>query len=165
MRGNRILAIDPGTREIGVAVLEGEELLYYGVKGVRMRKTSTEVQKEAARIIHHLITDYQPQVLAINQPLILQQSAERLALVIREIKRTARGENLVVYEYAPKIVRQFICGAAKATKRETARQVAVRYPELIRYANGKSKWEEMYYARMFGAVAVGIACYQSVRGR
>ena len=47
----KILAIDPGTREIGVAVLEGEALVYYGIKTIRNRKRPQQVLQEAARIV------------------------------------------------------------------------------------------------------------------
>jgi crossover junction endodeoxyribonuclease RuvC len=158
MKGIRILSIDPGTRELGVALFESGELLYYGVKTIRMRKTPQDICRGAVLIVRRLISEYKPQFLSIKQPIIIQQSAVSLADVIREIKQAAQQAGLTIYEYAPKTVHQFICGADRATKRQTAERIASRYGELDRYLGGKSKWEELYYAKIFEAVGVGLTC-------
>lgn len=165
MKGRRILSIDPGTREMGVAVLADGELVYYAVKTNRTRKTVQETCDGADSIVKWLVKEYRPDVLAIRQPLIIQQSAEALATVIREIKQTAQREGLVVCEYAPKTVRQFICGSTKATKRQAAERIAARYGELHRYLEHRSKWEELYYSKLFEAVGVGLTCHFNSNGR
>lgn len=159
MKENRVLAINPGTGEIGAAVLADTELLYYGVKILRARKPAPSVCSGAARITHRLITAYQPQAIALIRPLVIHPGGKRLVAVIREIKRLAQDEGVAVYEYAPKTIRQFICGSKRATRGDLARVTAARYPELSLYAKDRSIWEEMYYARMFMAVAAGLADY------
>jgi len=158
----KILAIDPGTREIGVALLEGEDLLYYGVKSIRNRKRPQQVLNDAANIIGRLIDIYNPSVLAIEKMFLIQKSASLLIVVADEIKATAQAAGLSVYEYAPTTVRKLICQTGKATKRAAAHIIADRYVELARYLKGRSKWEELYYANMFDAIAVGLACYQQL---
>lgn len=158
----KILAIDPGTREIGVAVLEGEALVYYGVKTIRNRKRPQQVLREAARIINRLIEDYKPSVLAIEKMFLIQKNASLLIVVADEIKATVQAAGLAIYEYAPTAVRKQICQTGKATKRAVAGIIAGRYLELARYLKGKSKWEELYYANMFDAIAVGLTCYQQL---
>lgn len=156
MNGHRVLAIDPGRTMLGVAVFEGASLRYYAIKTSRVPGTPHDVRLAASRVISALIEKYQPAYLAIEQPLVVQQRAELLAHVIREIKTVARRNGLLISEYAPQEVRRFICAGVKPTKREVAGQLAAQYPELKRYCTPKSKWEEMYYERMFGAVAVGV---------
>ena len=34
----RILAIDPGTRELGFAIMEENDLIYYGVKTLKKKR-------------------------------------------------------------------------------------------------------------------------------
>lgn len=162
MSGERILAISPSTKEIGVAVLAGQDLLYYGVKTISRRGPTQTLLEEAARIIRRLLADYQPMLLALEQRIIIQSSGQRLALIISEMKRIASAEGLTLYEQSAKAARQFICGGGKATKQEVAQRIAVRYPELARYLDRRSHWEEQYYARMFTAVAVGLLCYQDL---
>lgn len=159
MNETRILAINPGTKELGVAVLAAADLLYYAVKILKVRAPDSGITSEAARIISQLITAYQPQAVVLIRPLVIQTGGERLVAVIREVKRLAQSEGLPVYEYAPKTIRQFVCGSKRPTRGEIARAVAARYPELCQYAKDKSLWEEMYYARMFLAVAAGLAAY------
>lgn len=158
----RILAIDPGTREIGVAVLEGEALLYFGVKTIRNRKRPQQVLQQATRIVKRLIEDYKPTILAIEKMFLIQKSGSLLIVVADEIKATAQAAGLTVYEYAPTVIRKRICQTGKATKRAVAGIIAGRYFELARYLKGKSKWEELYYANMFDAIAAGLTCYQQV---
>lgn len=155
----RILAVDPGTRELGVAILEGEDLLFYGVKTVQKRMTPQEVLREITRIIKRLIDYYAPSILAIEKVFLIQKNASLLIVATDQIKATGRKEGLYVYEYAPKVIRKFICQTGKATKREVARHLTRKYYELSHYLNRTSRWEELYYAKMFDAIAVGLICY------
>lgn len=162
MRGKKILAIDPGTREIGVAVLEDGELIRYGTKTNRARTTPIEVREGVTRIVQDLIAEHVPSVLAIKQPLIVQQSAAALAEVIMAIKGVACRQGLLIREYAPRVLRQRTCGKGRMTKRETAKCLSVKYPELARYLARESRWDELYYARLFEAVAIGLICHQDL---
>lgn len=66
----KILAIDPGTREIGVAVLTGEELEYYAVKTITRRSSPSIILAQARQIIRKLIHLHSPDVLAIERPFL-----------------------------------------------------------------------------------------------
>lgn len=162
IKRNRILAVDPGTRELGVAILEGEDLLFYGVKTVQKRTTPQEVLWEITRIIKQLIDYYAPAILAIEKVLLIQKNASLLIVATDQIKAAARKEGLAVYEYEPKLIRRSICQTIKATKREVARHLTRKYCELNHYLNRTSKWEQLYYAKMFDAVALGLCCYRDI---
>jgi Holliday junction resolvasome RuvABC endonuclease subunit len=159
MNGPRTLAVDPGRSMIGVAVFEGADLHYYAVKKLRVPGTPSAVRRAATHVLKSLIATYRPTHLAIEQPLIVQQRAELLAHVISALKSTARQQGLTVSEYAPQAVRRFICMSNKPTKREVAQRLAARYPELDRYISQQNRWAELYYERMFGAVAVGLVAH------
>lgn len=156
MNGSRILAVDPGRSTLGVAVFEGASLRYYAVKTLRVPGTPEEVRRAAARVMSTLIVMFRPTRLAIEQPLVVQQRAELLAHVIGSIKTTARRRGLIVGEYAPQVVRRFICPGVPALKREVSRMLSARYPELGRYYEAQTMWGRLYYEKMFGAVAVGL---------
>ena len=93
---------------------------------------------------------------------LIQKSGSLLIVVADEIKATARAAGLSIYEYAPTAIRKRICQTGKATKRAVAGVIVTWYTELARYIKGRSKWEELYYANMFDAIAVGLACYQQI---
>lgn len=156
MNGSRILAVDPGRNTLGVAVFEDAALCYYAVKVLRVPGTSADVRREAARVLSSLIVMFQPTHMVIEQPLVVQQRAVLLSHAIKAIKTTAKRHGMTVSECAPQAVRRFICAGTPPTKREVARRLAARYPELARYISPQSSWAEAYYQRMFGAVAVGL---------
>jgi crossover junction endodeoxyribonuclease RuvC len=165
MKTERVLAIDPGTRAIGIAVLQDRDLLYYGVKTIKGLKTPREVLQKVDKIINQQITNYEPATVAIEKMFLIQKNASFLIVVADEIKAIAKQQGLAVCEFAPTAVRKLICQAGKATKREVAKIIASRYVELTRYLNRPSKWEELYYANMFDAIAVGLVCQQKCRLR
>ncbi len=144
---------------MGVAILEGQDLLFYGVKTVRKRTTPQEVLREIARIIKQLIEYHAPSILAIEKVALIQENASLLIVATEEIKAAARKEELAVYEYEPKVIRKFICQTGKTTKLEVARHLTRKYYELSQYLNRTSRWEQLYYSKMFDAIAVGLICY------
>jgi Holliday junction resolvasome RuvABC endonuclease subunit len=156
----KILAIDPGAREVGVAVLDDEALLYYGVKTLRKGRGGTDVSDQVQRIIEGLFERYAPQYLAITRDQLRRQSGR--PLVSRMIKTLANAVGLRVFEYGSEHARSLICDTDRATKRQAARILAQRYSELGQYLEDQSNWRAIYYAKMFEALAVGIICYQEI---
>lgn len=159
MTGDKILAINPGAKEMGIAVLDGEDLLYYGVKTVRFNGVpGGGIVGAAERIVRRLVDDYRPDYLAVEKPNARQRSASRIALVSPAIRELAKREGLVLREFAMNEVRRFT-DEGKTTKKEIAKWLVGRYPELEQYLLRRSKWERQYYAHMFGAVAISWMCY------
>ena len=62
----KILAIDPGAREMGLAILENDELAYFGVKTLKTKRPAEMLYKAVRRIIYKLIDDYGPDVLVVE---------------------------------------------------------------------------------------------------
>lgn len=162
MNKHRILAIDPGTKEVGIAVFENADLVYYAVKTVRDRGTAQSILQQVAKITSDLIVKFGPESLAIEKMFIVQKSAALLSVAAEEMKSVARSCRLDVFEYSPKAVRKFICQNGAATKRDVAQVVAARYPELARHLRTRNKWDEKYYANIFDAVAVGLMCHNEI---
>jgi crossover junction endodeoxyribonuclease RuvC len=158
----KILAIDPGTREMGVALLDGQQLVYYGVKTVQGRRSPAEVLRRIQKITSGLIERFHPNCLAIERMFLIQKSASLLVVTAEEVKATARQHGLPVYEYAPTVVRKLICGSGRATKHEAAKVMVRQFPELHSYLDQRTKWEALYYANMFDAVALAVYCYQQI---
>lgn len=166
----RILSIDPGTREIGVAVLEGRELIYYGVKTLREGKLPHRVLRQGVKIVEGLIDDYGPQILVLEKTFYPRSRRSSILHTFCErVKAVAKERGLKVKEFTPKLARGIVCGH-KATKRECAKALADQYPELEGYlAKGqgyRERQRERYWMNMFDAVALGLACYrQDVDGK
>ena len=158
----RILAIDPGAKHSGFALIEGRELVRFGVKTFKVRKPVKVLLAQVHQAFAELISDYNPSVVAIEKPFLPQQeNLSNLGAVSHEIKKLARGEKLSIVEYSPKRVRQQICDSGKATKRQTARMLCQRYPELTRYLQQKNESQLKYWLHMFDALALAVACLEN----
>lgn len=161
-RSSTILAIDPGTRELGVAVLCGTELTFYGVKTVTNRKNPLAVLETVAAYVRSLIKKHRPDTLSIEKMFVTQKNSAFLVVVAEQIKAVAGEAGLFIYEYAPSTVRKKLCQTGRATKREAAKVLTARYPELGRYYRRTARWELDYYANLFDAVAVGVVCAEEI---
>lgn len=154
----RILAIDPGTKEVGVAVLEKSDLIYYAVKTIRDRSSALKVLSQIANLTQGLVASYGPDYVAIEKTFMIQKSAALLNVAAEEIKSVARSLQLPTFEYSPSTIRKFVCQDGSAKKRDVAIVIANKYPELSRHLRTLNKWDEIYYANIFNAVAVGLTC-------
>jgi len=158
----RILAIDPGTRYMGIAILDGSELIYYGVNDFRRKRPADTLLGATRETLCGLIAEYRPSVLAYEKSFYVQsKNSVFLQAQEAEIKRVARMRGLKAVGYAPTTVRQLLCEDRWATKEEVADLLAARYPELLRYRN-RSDWvSEKYWLHMFDAVAVAVVCAEA----
>jgi len=62
----KTLAIDPGTREMGIALLDNRRLIYHGVNVIKKGKSPPETLREGRKIVLRLIKDFKPQVLVVE---------------------------------------------------------------------------------------------------
>ena len=155
----RILAIDPGTREMGVAFLEDRNLLDYGVKSLRGVRGARELLLKLGEITERLISEKKPDVIVLEKNQFSQIQANiRLTLAVSKIKGTARAKRIRLVEYAPRTIRKAVCNDALATKDELARQIAASYPELSIFLEADRKWKVRYWQNIFDSLGVGL-CY------
>lgn len=75
-----LLALDPGSREFGFAILVNGELGYFGVKTIKSTEHASAIAKEITRVLTTLIERYEPQVLAIKAADQLQRNTALLHL-------------------------------------------------------------------------------------
>lgn len=157
----RILAVDPGIREMGIALLEDGKLVYHDVKTIKKGKSPHDTLKEGRRLVLRLINDYQPDTLAVEKTLFANnRNSAVLNVFAVVIMAIGRRKGLDVVCYAPSTVKKFITGNGRASKLEVARVVIAQYPELKVYLNQDRKWKEAYHLNMFDAVALGIMASQ-----
>ena len=126
MQHKTILGIDPGTKEMGLAILRGRELLAYGVHTLRNGARPYDVIGQARRVVLAAIARHAPQVVAVEEPLMLPtKRAAIMSVIAQELRARAEELNIAVVELAPFQVRQAVVGNPKATKIEVA-EVLVR---------------------------------------
>jgi len=153
----RILAIDPGTRHMGVALLDNGALIYGGVRVVCNRKSPQEIIRSCRKIIFRLIDDYAPQVLVVEKTLFPNNSKSALLnILFADLMKIGKQKKLEVICFAPNTVRKAICGNGLASKEDVARAVIARYLELKVYLTQDRKWKTRFHQNMFDAVALGM---------
>ena len=166
IKKNRILAIDPGTREMGVAVLENGSLLYHGVETFQKPPSPEERLRQARAAVARLIRDFRPAVLVIEKTFVSKsRNAALLNVLGDEIAALGRRHGITVVSIAPNTVKKAVAGHGWATKAEVAKSIAARYPKLKAYLPPGRKWKQQRVYNMFDAVALGVACLSATRTR
>ena len=156
----RILAVNPGSRYISIAVFRGPELLDWAVKVVSGRTPSGKLESVRA-ILRDCVDRYDPDVLSIKQ-LHRSRSSRRLNDLVKTIKQLCRRRGLKVYQYSIQDLEGVLCPAGRANKRKLAELLTTTYPALAHELQREKQHRNPYHIRMFEAVALGAACCQQI---
>lgn len=161
----RILALDPGTRYMGVAVIEPPELIYFGVKEFKTKRPIGQLVRATRHELLDLIRLFEPVILAYERSYFVQ-SRESVLLQAQEAAIANLGQELglEVASYSPRDVRAVVCRDEWATKEMVADVMVRRFPELQRHHDLPHGWQQRYWLHMFDAVAVGVACADAKQG-
>jgi len=148
---------------MGYAFLDKGCLLYYGVKVIKKKKSPHQILKEGRKIVLRLIKDLKPNILVIEKTFIANnKSASLLNVFFDEIKAVGRRKHLKVLCFAPSTVKKHIAKNGWAKKKEVAKAICTKYPELKVYLTQDRGWKERYHQNMFDAVALAeVALSQS----
>jgi Holliday junction resolvasome RuvABC endonuclease subunit len=161
-----ILGIDPGTKEMGIVVLRGEDLLEYGVHTLRNGRQPYHLIGQARRLTAAHIRRWQPEIVAIETPLRLTTDrATLLSVIAQELRAQARTRRLRVVEFSPGEIRMALVGNPRATKIEIAEALVRRGFEGLRPLIPKpparpALWlspKDRYWLHMFDALALAVA--------
>jgi Holliday junction resolvasome RuvABC endonuclease subunit len=160
----RVLAVDPGTRYMGVAILIGGELNRSDVENIRqVGMTSANVSARAQRVLRLWMRRHRPDFLALELPHFAQSKGSRsLRRLVSAIRTLAEEEGVEVRYYPPTAVRRLVCRTGRPTRLAVAREIADRFPWLGPYYRkeaAKSWWRKPYWLSMFDAIAVGLVCH------
>ncbi len=161
---NKILAIDPGTREMGVAVLESGHLRYCGVETFRKLPSREERLKQSRAAVARLISDFQPTLLAVEKAFIGKSRCAALLNVLSDaIVAIGRRNGITVVSLAANTVKKVVAGNGWATKEEVAQAVTRQFPKLMAFLPPDRNWKRRYRLNMFDAVALALACSAATR--
>jgi crossover junction endodeoxyribonuclease RuvC len=153
----RILAIDPGTRLMGIAFLDDRKLIYHSVKVIAKGGSPQQMLTRARDTVLRLINDLEPRVIAVERTFFSQnRNTALLNVLFDEIRSIARRRRLHFVSYAPSTIKKFICGNGRAGKKEVATVVVSKFPELKVYLTQDRAWKEHFHQNMFDAVALAI---------
>jgi len=158
----KILAIDPGTKEMGVAFFDNSELVYHGVSVIK-EGSPDEKLTEGKKIILRLIKDFRPHVLVVERAFFgNNKTAAIMNIFVSEIMCIGKRKDLKVISYAPTTVRKFICGDGRADKKALSKVIVSKFPKLKVYLTQDRAWKERYHQNMFDAVGLGLMALYSM---
>lgn len=130
IHAKRVLAIDPTSHGLGLAVLEGSDaLIDWGMKGCRQNKNE-HCRDEVLKLIAH----YDPDVLVVEDTGArgcLRRA--RVRRLIESLSTLAKRHHLLVRRIPRRSVQRCFAVTRPATKREVADAIALRFPELAPY--------------------------------
>lgn len=153
-----LLCLDPGTKDMGVALLEGHDLLDYRVKTFRNGRKPHDLLGQARAAMVQLLAEMRPDVVVIEKPFFAQtRRSALLTFLVQELRGRVLRKQVRLQEYEPRQVKEILLGNPKATKREVAEYVARRFPELRQHLHPGDFWRERYWSHVFDAVALGLA--------
>ncbi len=128
----RVLGIDPGTVIMGYGVIDsrGEEiaLVKYGTFNTPARSPIGERLSYLYRNLLEIIDDYQPQVLAVEQPFVAKNAQSAFAVgraqAIAILAAANRG--LPCYEYTPREIKQRVANYGASSKEQMQQMVRLQ---------------------------------------
>jgi Holliday junction resolvasome RuvABC endonuclease subunit len=151
-----ILALDPGLRELGYAVLHGRRLVTSGVLGLRRIPKEARLVT-ARRSVRAWLQTHQPDVVVVEKtyrhPLPWLDQLHQLS---RSAQNLATRSHAAFTMYSPQRVRATVAGNGKAKKAEAAVAVALRFPQLRVYLTQDRRWKERHWQNMFDAIALAL---------
>jgi len=158
MRTNEptILAIDPGTRELGFALLRGPHLIDCGVLTLRHvppQRRLTAVKQAFER----WISAGRPDALVLEDiPSRPRLGGLGLPSLGRLLRRLSRHHGLALSSYSAKAVRRSLLNNGWAGKAEIVGPLVGRFPELRVYRGQNRKWKDHHWHNLFDAVALAL---------
>lgn len=143
---------------MGVAMLEGSELVHWGVCGFRQTEERALFAAVRSRV-RDLLALYQPAVVVMETPSEARIAASpMLAGVVASLRCAAAEAGLSVKRLSPEGVAMRLCGSGRATHAEVVEQVVRQFEHLERFQAKRGSWKEAYWQAMFAAVALALAC-------
>ena len=103
------------------------------------------------------IRAYKPRVLVLEHiPKRPLDSLAGLPALGRRLQHLAAGRRIPIVTYSAKTVRRTVLGDGWAGKREVARAIVARFPDLRVHLTHDRKWKERYWQNMFDAIALAL---------
>ncbi len=156
----RVLALDPTSRGIGFAVLEGpHRLIDWGVKTAPDR-----TPHYAPWLIETLIARYEPDVIVLeNCEARGSRRCPRVCALIRQVVRRAAKHHVKTQHFSQQQIREAFAAANALTKYRMAKAIAEQFPELApRVPPVRKPWmSEDYRMSIFDAVGLAVTFFVS----
>ena len=152
----KILAINPGSRYIGVAVFYGSALQDWQIKNV-LSHPEKQRSVKVKNIVLRLIERYEPDMIVLKK-LHPSRASIHLKRIANLIEKLAYQRRMRIRSYSIKQVKDFVLTDKPKNKARLAEAIANSYPDLMHEFKKEIYSKNHYHIRMFEAVALGAIC-------
>jgi Holliday junction resolvasome RuvABC endonuclease subunit len=159
----KFLGLNPGTRYLGLALLEGPVLQDWRIRVVQGKGPKQKLAK-AKEIIGLYLRQHQPDVLVLKR-LHPSRSSRTLGRLVSEIKIMARRRQMRGVQFSIGEVESLLCPEGRKNKRRLAEVLASVYAVLHHELNREQENRNPYHVRMFEAVGLAVAGYHRLGDR
>ncbi len=163
----RTLAVDPGTRRLGIAALEEEEITLCRVYKIKKRKTRTAMRLEAERFVQNLIETLDPDVFVIEKTrYAASHRSPLLHPFVNTLTRYAKRRGLTVLSPTRPEVKETLTGNRRIRKEKLAEFLVHEwYPDqrgLLKRLRTNLLNKDGYWQSMFDALALALVGFQEM---
>ena len=151
-----VLALDPGLRELGYAVLAGRKLVASGVRPLFLTPRHNRIA-EGRRLLKGWLAAHRPDTVILERtyahPTGTFHDVHRFATAML---KAAGRRGFRTATYPPQTVRKAIVGNGNAEKREAAKVLAAQFPALQVLLHWRTRKAEKYFLNAFDALALAV---------
>jgi RNase H-fold protein (predicted Holliday junction resolvase) len=140
-----ILAVNPGTKYIGLAVFRGPDLVYWGIK-VLKGKWSKEKMECVKKTLKNLIDQHGITTLVIKK-VDSSRTSKNLNALVDSIEQCAKRKKLKICPYTLGELKKFLALGTRINKMEIAELVVARYLFLSYQLEKERKHKHPYSKR------------------
>jgi RNase H-fold protein (predicted Holliday junction resolvase) len=152
-----ILAVNPGTKYIGLAVFQSLDLVYWGIRVLKGKWSETKMRNTETSL-QNLIDQYHVNILVLKK-LHSSRSSRNLNCLVGAIEKLAKKKRIMLRRYSVNDLTEFLAVGMKANKMAVAGTVTARYPFLVHELEREKKHKHPYFIRMFEAIAAGVVAF------
>ncbi len=128
----RVLGIDPGTIVMGYGAIESKDdeitLIDYGALTTPARSTIGERLSYLYSHLMEIISSYQPDVVAVEQPFIAKNVKSALSIGMSQAVAilAAANQRIPTYEYTPAQIKQRVANYGASSKEQIQEMVRLQ---------------------------------------
>jgi crossover junction endodeoxyribonuclease RuvC len=150
----RILGIDPGYDRVGIAVIDGKELLHSECFTTSPKDDFHVRLKEVGQRVHELLKQFSPNVVALESLFITknQKTAMKVAEARGVISYEASLCDIPIHEYSPPQIKVAVTGHGSSDKTAIIKMIPLLIKMNIKNTTKKTFDDE------YDAIAVALTC-------
>lgn len=150
----RILGIDPGYDRVGVAIIEGKNLIFSECFETNPKDDFHTRLRNLGLEIKNIIKEYEPDTMAIESLFITknQKTAMKVAEARGVVSYEASLKDIPIHEYSPPQIKVAITGHGSSDKAQITKMI----PLLLKMRVGDMK--RTVLDDEYDAIAVALTC-------